>query len=263
MIDGPEEPGNLAKAAGIEKLTKAQKRRRRRKLLTAAHKGEIPLRTTSTPKKGKTARIPPSPEIQPIINESPPTSEDDMPPLKRSQTWQAAEEFDNGVMNFPKRHREPLYFSGAKCPLSNFYPMNFVYKGKTYKSLEHAYQCMKARCARTVTGENTIYKTKTAAKAKLAAKWLTMSKTQKMLWRCCRVALMKELLQHKFQQCPAFRHDLKAAGGLELWEATKDEFWACGLMQHELARKIPNKPPGQNVLGKLLMELEIRSTLKK
>ena len=77
------------------------------------------------------------------------------------------------------------------------------------------------------------------------------------------MALMKELLQHKFQQCAAFRQELKAAGGRELWEATKDDFWACGLMKYELAQKKINKPPGQNVLGKLLMELTIRSTLKK
>ena len=186
----------------------------------------------------------------------------EMPPLRRSRSWAPSEEFDNGVMCFKPRKKEKHWFSGSKSPLSNFFMFNLSFRGKTYKSVEHAYQCMKARSVQSFKAEQKILDAPTAARAKLLAKHLDFTNKELDVWKCNRVALMKELLEQKYKQCPEFREELHVHSGKDLWEATRDDFWACGLMKFELQARPKSSLQGLNVLGYLLMELEIRSTLK-
>jgi len=80
-----------------------------------------------------------------------------------------------------------------------------------------------------------------------------MTPEQILEWDNIRVPLMRELLQHKFEQCEEFSSMLKPN---ELYvETTSDEFWGCGHMEHQARRIDYIKLPGQNVMGSLLNEL--------
>jgi hypothetical protein len=78
------------------------------------------------------------------------------------------------------------------------------------------------------------------------------------------VSLMRKLLQAKFEQCAEFREALQASGDLPLLHSTyeADQIWATGLhYMNEGGHSrclAEGSFPGQNLHGKLLMEL--RST---
>jgi len=99
-----------------------------------------------------------------------------------------------------------------------------------------------------------------------------MSIDDSIAWDEHRVALMKHILEQKYNQCAPFREALKS--GFVYVESTYDDFWACGLMKHMLPKKakgctlhvVPRpdkKYPGQNVLGSMLTELSRYHTLDR
>ena len=182
--------------------------------------------------------------------------------MRRSESWVPSDKFDNGVMFFKPRKKEKHWFSGSKSALFNFFMSDLSFRGKTYKSVEHAYQCLKARSVRNHKAEQKIRDAPAAARAKLLAKHLKFSNKELDTWKNNRVALMKELLEQKYKQCPEFREELCNLRDKDLWGATRDDFWACGFMKFELQVKPNSTLRGLNVLGSLLMELQHRSTLK-
>ena len=68
---------------------------------------------------------------------------------------------------------------------------------------------MKARCANKPKIEQAIHEAKTPAAAKLLSRHLKMSIDDSIAWDENRVALMKHILEQKYNQCAPFREALK------------------------------------------------------
>ena len=99
-----------------------------------------------------------------------------------------------------------------------------------------------------------------ASTAKMKSKLIDLSPEQWETWQGLRVAVMRELLEHKFQQCQEFREALNPSRVFV--EATMDDFWAAGAMKYQLKHiKDPRRIGGLNVMGNLLSELARNRTL--
>lgn len=135
---------------------------------------------------------------------------------------------------------EPITtFFGTYRWLSNFYACSIRYDGMTYPSVEHAYQASKTlhipqrRMIRALTSPG---------QAKRAGRRVTVRPD----WDQVRVGVMRGLLRQKFA-LPYFAQKLLATGDALIKESNTwgDTFWGVDSRTGE----------GQNMLGKLLMEI--------
>lgn len=134
-------------------------------------------------------------------------------------------------------------FAGPHRFLSNFWPVAVVYDGKSYRSVEHAYQA-----AKTVIPHEraAIQRALTPGDAKRLGKRVTMRAD----WSAVRIPAMHELLRQKFATEP-LRGKLLATGKKPLVEGNYwgDRFWGvCD-------------GAGENHMGRLLME--VRDELRR
>lgn len=127
-------------------------------------------------------------------------------------------------------------FKGEYRFLSNFWPSPFVYEGRTFPTVEHAYQCMKANTQEEYDG---IINCKTPGETKKLAKKIKLRDS----WDHVKFAYMRNFVECKFNQNPDLAEKLKATGDRELIEGNTwgDIYWG-------VCRGI-----GQNNLGKILM----------
>lgn len=133
-------------------------------------------------------------------------------------------------------------FSGEYRFLSNFYPAEVDLDGKTYPTLEHAYQAAKTL---SLEQRELIRRAGTPGKAKKMGRQVTLRED----WEKIKIGVMRELLRRKFQD-RVLRAEIVATGDAKLVESNtwRDFFW--GVYQGK----------GENWLGRLLMEIreEIR-----
>ena len=152
-------------------------------------------------------------------------------------------------------------FRSTKDPLSNFYPCKLVFREREFKSLEHAYQTAKAWCGDNEWAARVIMRVERASTAKMKSKLINLSPEQWERWYDHRVAIMRELLEHKYQQCKEFREALNPSKVFV--EATMDDFWAAGAMKYQLKQlRTPAQIEGTNTMGSLLTELARNGTLR-
>ena len=128
--------------------------------------------------------------------------------------------------------------------LSNFAPVEIEYEGRTFPSLEHAYQAAKSTdstwkdyCASGVSSGNVKRKSKNII--------------YQPDWEEVKVEVMSTLVTKKFSVEP-YKSQLIETGDLEIVEGNTwgDTFWGVDVRTGE----------GMNVLGKMIME--IRDELK-
>jgi len=132
-------------------------------------------------------------------------------------------------------------FRGTWSFLSNFFPALIVLNGKTYPTVEHAYQA-----AKTVREEERVAIRQAPSPAQ--AKRLGQRVTLRPDWEQVKLGIMLDLLRRKFQD-PALRRKLLSTGNAPLIEGNHwgDRFWGCVL---EKGRWV-----GKNHLGRLLMRV--------
>lgn len=120
--------------------------------------------------------------------------------------------------------------------LSNFYPSTFRYEGKTYRTVEHAYQAYKTL---DESERQIIRNAKSAGEAKKLGRSVTLRKD----WDSIKVDVMRCLIKLKFEN-PLLREMLIATGNSELIESNywNDKFWGVCRGQ------------GENWLGRILTE---------
>jgi ribA/ribD-fused uncharacterized protein len=128
-------------------------------------------------------------------------------------------------------------FSGEYRWLSNFWPVKIHWLGRSWESLEHAYQASKAVDPEDI---EIIAQQETPGRAKRAGAKLIIRDD----WEYVRVEVMSQLLVRKFAH-PELQELLLATGDQEIQEGNNwnDRFW--GVCDGE----------GENILGKLLMGL--------
>ena len=132
--------------------------------------------------------------------------------------------------------------------LSMFYPEKVQFKGKVYRSCEHAYQSQKAIFSGNRFGyAEQIENAQNATEAKNLAKKLLPYKSG---WRLQKVAIVKDIVKARYKQSPSFAKALHGSGDSVLVHNVPDSFWGCG--------KDGN---GANKYGDILTELRNTSSL--
>lgn len=134
-------------------------------------------------------------------------------------------------------------FQGDYRFLSNFWVTPVRYRGRVYKSVEHAFQSQKFPEHPNI--QEKIESSSLAADAKRIAK---ENKDQiREDWKIINLQLMHELVKNKFQQNPVLRRNLLGTGYQYLQEGNhwRDDFWGVRLDTGE----------GRNNLGKILMRV--------
>ncbi len=134
-------------------------------------------------------------------------------------------------------------FQGEYRWLSNFWPVNVIYDGVTYPSVENAYQAAKAGLA----SERVVFETCAPNIAKRLGKRVRIRPD----WDLIRLATMYNLNYQKYQD-EEMRKKLLATGDQVIQEGNRwhDTYWGVDLETGE----------GENHLGKILMQ--IREELK-
>jgi len=128
-------------------------------------------------------------------------------------------------------------FIGEHSFLANFYTSTVYVDGKSYPSVEHAYQAAKAS---SDSERELIRNAKTPMEAKKLGRTLVLPED----WDESKIDLMRRLIRSKFEN-PLLRELLLMTGDAELIQDNKwnDRFW--GVCRGE----------GQNWLGKILVEI--------
>lgn len=134
-------------------------------------------------------------------------------------------------------------FSGEYRFLSNFFPSEIEVEGKTYATVEHAFQALKTE---NPTEREIVRSARTPGQAKKLGRRVTLRPD----WNTARVGVMKMLLEKKFTD-KVLRAELLATDNADLIEGNywNDTFWGVC------------RGRGENWLGKLLME--VRERLRK
>lgn len=135
-------------------------------------------------------------------------------------------------------------FQGDYFFLSNYAPARVRLNGLEFPTVEHAYQAAK-------TLEAGAREKIRAASTPGLAKKMGSKLAKRPDWPEVKVEIMRDLIRQKFEQHPELQERLLATGGAELVEGNTwhDNFWGdchCPRCAAE---------PGQNHLGRLLMEM--------
>lgn len=151
---------------------------------------------------------------------------------------------------------------GDERVLSNYYPFNFNVGGVEFYSVEQYYHYRRfeghpteqAKIL-TYTGAKNAHESRHYAHIRTNQGKLIMDETK-------RIEIMYEGLTYKFIQCKEFKDYLLSTGSKELVEFAPwgDDFWGTINSVDEYGKKILE---GQNILGKLLMELRDRDRAVK
>ena len=118
-------------------------------------------------------------------------------------------------------------FSGELCPLSNFHPANFIYKGQSYHSSEQFIQHVKAQYYNDQEMAQRILNTQSA----LACKQLGyhVKNFNQQNWVDSIDTLCKDGIRAKFEQNPLLLRVLLSTGDKTIVESSKDDVWGTGI----------------------------------
>ena len=149
-------------------------------------------------------------------------------------------------------------FFGELCPLSNFHPANFVYKGQTYHSSEQFIQHTKAQYCNDQETANRILHTHSA----LACKQLgyLVKNFHQQSWVDSIETLCKDGIRAKFEQNPPLLRALLNTGAKTIVESSKDNVWGTGIPLFRWDCLNDRLWSSKGKLGMILME--IRDTHK-
>lgn len=135
-------------------------------------------------------------------------------------------------------------FRGKYDFLSNFHAAPIEIRGVLWPTVEHAFQA-----AKSLKPEEHEYirKLDMPSKAKKAGRKVTLRSD----WEKVKLSVMRYLVFQKFAQNPALRNQLLATGERELVEGNTwhDQYWGSCICEKCI------HAPGQNQLGKILMEV--------
>jgi ribA/ribD-fused uncharacterized protein len=146
---------------------------------------------------------------------------------------------------------EPVIVKGQHDPRSNFYRFDFTYGHVKYKSLEHAYQSIKATMCGYAALAWDIRKARSPQVAKSLADKLPRLAMKELH------DLMFDLLKAKVSQCYSFRRSLRSTGSRKIFHSTYrnvDTYWCTGL-DHRDIEGHRGEYEGLNVFGQMLEKI--------
>lgn len=144
-----------------------------------------------------------------------------------------------------------LGFSGESSYLSNFFPCCVRMGDKSFCSAEQAYQFNKCLfCNREDAGLELMKIGDPSVIKYMGGKIFTTHD-----WEMKKKDMMKCILLSKYEQNPELKMKLKATGSTPLYECTQSRFWGTGWLIDSPNWNKSSSFPGNNLLGKLLMEI--------
>ncbi len=141
------------------------------------------------------------------------------------------------VVGYKESNMGIMAFQGQHRWLSNFFPCKIVFAGKTYATVEHAFQAAKTR---NELHREMIRNAPTAAAAKRHGREVQLRKD----WQEVKLTIMHNLVWQKFTQHPTLCQLLLDTGGQKIVEGNKwhDTYWGMcnGVGENQLGRIIMN-----------------------
>ena len=135
-------------------------------------------------------------------------------------------------------------FQSVHSPLSNLYPCNVMYKGKLFLSAEGALQYTRVICCKRYTEAKDIEFECCAYEVKKISGNFSHSPE----WEKLAFDTLVEILIIKFTTNAHCKSVLLATGDRNLYEATGDKYWACGLPLAKI-HELTLPPIGKNRAG--------------
>jgi len=138
------------------------------------------------------------------------------------------------------------------------YPCKLEDGGISFHCAEQLYQYKKLIAHQDLEGANEILKTKDGFEAKIHAAYL---KRFSQNWYGVRKQIMREVLEKKYSSCTKSRNTLAETRFSVLIGSTSNRYWGMGMDKNLCTPNLkPDDIPGENHLGKLLMELREKKT---
>lgn len=144
-----------------------------------------------------------------------------------------------------------IKFYGKNSPYSNFYYVEFEYKGYKVTSSEQAFMLEKALMFDTSMVKPILATTDPRAIKRLGRKVRNFDEKK---WNKVRYDIMVDILLAKFSTEPLKAQLLSTGDELMVEASPNDKIWGAGLVIGDARLNYPNYYPGQNLLGKALME---------
>lgn len=144
-----------------------------------------------------------------------------------------------------------IAFYGKNSPYSNFYYVEFEYKGYKVTSSEQAFMLEKALLFDESMVKAILATTDPRAIKRLGRKVRNFDEKK---WNKVRYDIMVDILLAKFSTEPLKAQLLSTGDELMVEASPNDKIWGAGLVIGDARLNYPNYYPGQNLLGKALME---------
>jgi ribA/ribD-fused uncharacterized protein len=167
----------------------------------------------------------------------------------------------------PKEEGEPpVFFFAGNPALNEFKEFSSMHEapiqidGTTFPTVEHYYQWSKAKQFGDGEIQAKIMKTASAKSVKSYGKKVKNFNDE--AWNERKDQIMRVAVKAKFMQHPELLKKLRDTGTRPIAEADpRGKYWGIGTSADTSKAKDPERWPGKNVLGKILMEL--RTELKE
>ena len=154
---------------------------------------------------------------------------------------------------FEKEAKREIMFKGPLAFLSNSYEHKMEYKGREFKTVEHAYQWERATDSKD---RQKVLDTPNATMVKRVASKFKLDNPEE--WDARKVSVMRELLKLKFAD-PELKKKLDRTVGMELID---QNHWHDNDMGRCISKLYDNKEfPDSNKVGRILMEMRDGSDL--
>lgn len=148
-----------------------------------------------------------------------------------------------------------IAFYGKNSPYSNFHYVEFEYKGYKVTSSEQAFMLEKALMFDKSMVKPILATTDPRAIKRLGRKVRNFDEKK---WNKVRYDIMVDILLAKFSNEPLKSQLLSTGDELMVEASPNDKIWGAGLAIGDARLNYPNYYPGQNLLGKALMEARTR-----
>ena len=148
-----------------------------------------------------------------------------------------------------------IAFYGKNSPYSNFHYVEFEYKGYKVTSSEQAFMLEKALMFDKSMVKPILATTDPRAIKRLGRKVRNFDEKK---WNKVRYDIMVDILLAKFSTEPLKAQLLSTGDELMVEASPNDKIWGAGLAIGDARLNYPNYYPGQNLLGKALMEARTR-----
>lgn len=137
---------------------------------------------------------------------------------------------------------------------SNWYPARIVIDDFEYFCVEQYMMAQKAKLFHDSARYTAILRANTPARCKALGKQVTPFDAA--AWDKVKYAVVKQGNHAKYGQNPELMQRLLATGDSVIAEASpKDKIWGIGLTADKASKLPPDQWPGENLLGRILMEL--------